>query len=376
MKLLLLAALLLPLTSFAASSSSGDTVGLGDTGTTTQASFSGHGMDDLEAKPFRLYGGVATGYGNVSGQDYTDAPDGPQLLLSGDLSFQNARWVFEGGAGWMYSRLDGTQNGSGISIRTRSGFGDASARYRLTQRWQIGPAYNLDFGSDTRFGPTIGESRLLSMLGVRADYEFAISNFPFRIVAQGLNSVGLGDRNYVLLTLGFQVGLPFGSGEKHEVVEEPIRVSSAAPYTSPVEIRIVLDPEKVFFNTNSAEIKPQVRKALADIGAYLASNETEWGRVELSGHADQRGKADYNMELSKKRSVAVLNVFSDKGVVDDKIGIEYFGFSQPADPQNNPKAWAHNRRVELVFLDVKNPEVLEAKIAELSHYELKGDKHD
>jgi outer membrane protein OmpA-like peptidoglycan-associated protein len=368
MKRLILITLLLPLTSFAASEETYSG------GTATQASFSQSTMEDLEARPFRLYGGVATGYGNVSGQDYTDAPDGPQLLLSGDLSFQNARWVFEGGAGWMYSRLDGTQNGSSISVRTRAGFGDASARYRLGQHWQVGPAYNLDFGADTRFGPTVGDSRLLSLVGLRADYEFAVAHFPFRIVAQGLDSVGLGDRNFVLLTLGFQVGLPFGGGAHSETTEEPIRVSSAAPYVPPVEIRIALDPEKVFFNTNSAEIKPTARRALEDIGAYLASNESEWGRVELSGHADQRGKADYNLELSKKRSVAVLNVFSNKGVVDDKIGIEYFGFSQLADPHNNPKAWAHNRRVELVFLNVKNPEALEAKIAELSHYKLQGDQ--
>jgi outer membrane protein OmpA-like peptidoglycan-associated protein len=342
----------------------------------SQANFSQSAMDELEAHPFRLYGGAATGYGNVSGQDYTDAPDGPQVLLSADLSFQNTRWVFEGGAGWMYSRLDGTENGSGISIRTRSGFADASARYRLTQHWQIGPAYNLDFGADTRFGPTIGNSTDLSLVGVRADYEFALGHAPFRIVAEGMTGVGLGDRNFELFTLGFKIGLPFGNGDRsQETHEEPIRVSSAAPYVPPVEIRIVLDPKKVFFSTNSSEIKPEVLRALRDIGSYLAENEDQWGRVELSGHADQRGKADYNMELSKRRSVSVLNVFSDEGVKDDKIGIEYFGFSQPADPHNNPQAWAVNRRVELVFLNVKNPEDLQKKIAELSHYELSGEQH-
>jgi outer membrane protein OmpA-like peptidoglycan-associated protein len=343
-------------------------------GGATQANFSSDAMNELESRPFRLYGGAATGYGNVSGQDYTDAPDGPELLLNADLSFQNTRWVFEGGAGWTYSRLDGTQNGSGISIRTRSGYADASARYRLSQHWQLGPAYNLDFGTDTRFGPTIGNSTDLSLAGLRADYEFALGHAPFRIVAEALTGIGLGDRNFTLVTLGFQIGLPFGGGSHDsEKVEEPIRVSSAAPYVAPVEVRIVLDPEKVFFNTNSAEIKPKVRRALEDIGDYLATNEEEWGRVELSGHADQRGKADYNMELSKRRSVAVLNVFSDEGVKDEKIGIEYFGFSQPADPHNNPKAWAVNRRVELVFLNVKNPEALENRIAALSNYELKGD---
>jgi outer membrane protein OmpA-like peptidoglycan-associated protein len=335
-------------------------------------------MDELEQHPWRIYGGAATGYGNVSGHDYSAAPDGSQTLLSGDLSFQTPRWVFEAGAGWMYSSFSGAQDGVNIAIHTRSGFGDASARYRLNQHWQLGVAYNNDFGTDTHFGPTVGADSDLSLLGIRTDYEIALGRVPFRIVLQGLGGIGIGNRNYVLTTLGFQVGLPFGNAHAATVVAEemPIHVSSAAEVAAPEEVRIWLDPEKIFFRTMSDQVRPEAKKTLFNIGQYLAQNEEDWGSLELDGHADQRGKADYNMRLSKRRADAIENIFNRAGVPDNRLTVRYFGFTRLANPNNTPLAWAENRRVELVFEDVKDPKALKDKFEELQKFQVNGDGNE
>jgi|GEM_PF-1226803 len=349
--------------------------------TSTAQTSNADGMSYLENHSWRIYGGAAAGYGNVSGQEYVNAPDGPQYLLDGDLSFQTSHLVYELGGGWMYSKLSGSDGGAlPLVIRTRSGFGDASVRYRLSQNWQLGPAYNLDFGTDTRFGSTIGESRNTSLLGLRVVYELALGQIPFRIQSEALTSVGDGNRNYVLATLGFQIGLPLVGNSNTR--ERDIVVSSAASVRAPLdaqstsdygkssrEVRITLDPKKVFFSTDSAQIKPEVRKVLHEVADYLATHDNTWGSVELSGHADQRGSAAYNLKLSRVRAQSVYSVLVEQGVKEEKVGVESYGFSKPLDPSNNPQAWAENRRVELIFQNVKDPFELKRQLEKLSRFQ-------
>jgi outer membrane protein OmpA-like peptidoglycan-associated protein len=200
-----------------------------------------------------------------------------------------------------------------------------------------------------------------------------LGRVPLRVILQALNSLGAGDRNYIVTAIGFQFGIPFGKRSSVAAAETPIRVTSAAPMREPRQLRILLDPKKVFFGTNSSKIRAEVRRALRDIGEYLAENPAEWGSLKVSGHADQRGKAEYNLRLSKRRSEAVLNVLTNAGVADSKVDLEFHGESQPVDPENNPRAWAENRRVELVFEGVTDPEALKSKIEELSRYQASGE---
>ena len=299
---------------------------------------------------WRLFGGVGTGYGAIHGNEFAQGPDGSSLLLGLHLSYQIRKWEFETGADWMYSSVSGaTSENLPVSIRTRSGFFSLSPRYRITDHWQLGPVYNFAFGTDTGFAPQVGGTSMASFLDLKGAYEFTIQNFPIQFWAQLSSDVSIPDRQAVLALTGIQIGFPFSRSQEDS---ETIRYSQAAAlpmsdYSN--ELRITLDPQKVFFKTDSAELREGVKTTLAKLGSYLKENPEQIERLVVSGHADQRGAYAYNLKLSKKRSESVRQAMLGSGMSPRKIQTHALNFMKPADSNQSKKAWAKNRRVEIVF---------------------------
>jgi outer membrane protein OmpA-like peptidoglycan-associated protein len=223
------------------------------------------------------------------------------------------------------------------------------------------------FGADTAFGPSVGNSVGSAYAGLRIVYETASQSLPLRFLVQGLTDLNVPDRQVNLVTAGFQIGLPIRTSRNNTTVArhetDVLSVSHSAP------IRLVLDPQVVFFGTNSSKLKEPIQEALGQIGDYLAKHPDQWGRVEVSGHADIRGSYQYNLKLSKKRAQSVQSALSASNQIEsifgDRVKSEGYSYSKPEDPANNPKAWARNRRVEVVFYDVRDPEELIRLIREL-----------
>ena len=328
-----------------------------------------------ELSPWSLMAEVGAGYGSVSGKEFSANPDGGQYTVGALLTYETSRWVFDGGMNWLYSSLSGAKSPTqSIQIRTRSGMVEISPRYRLNNHWQIGPVLNINFGADTGFGPEIADNGFATaFVGGKLAYEFHAREYPVRLFTQLLTDVAISNRRVMLAMAGVQIGFPFYRSENSDAksTQDTIVTSSgAAPVRiSPPEIHLVLDAKKVFFSTNSAEIRTQIKTALREIGAYLAQNQSNWSALDIAGHADQRGKFAYNLKLSEKRARSVMEVIK-RDEPDEKFHVQAFSYAQLADPQNNPAAWAKNRRVEIVFKDVKKPAELNAlinRLSELAH---------
>ena len=73
-------------------------------------------------------------------------------------------------------------------------------------------------------------------------------------------------------------------------------------------------------------------------------------RIKVKGHTDNTGKAQYNMELSKKRAEAVYKYLIDKGVKADNLSYEYFGMTRPIAPNATEEGRLANRRVEFEIM--------------------------
>ena len=332
------------------------------------------------SSPWRVFGGVTFGREAVSGSEYGESPTGNEFSLSVLLSYQLPRWVTDGGVGWMYSSVAGTNSlGQSIGIRTRAGFVDSSIRYRLGEHWQFGPAVSVAFGTDTGNGPAISRTAEATVyLGGRAVYEIQAGKFPVRILGQGLKDVSISNRQIYTLMAGVQFGVPISIGHEKSYDEDAIAVSSAASergmssnYREMHEVRIILDPHRVFFGTSSAVIRPEIRKALVDVGAYLHDQSNGWSSAEISGHADNRGRFQYNQKLSELRAKSVLRSLADGGATSTKIGVHGYSYLMPLDRRNTPEGWAKNRRVELVFHDVDDPGTLRARLDRLQELTLK-----
>lgn len=72
--------------------------------------------------------------------------------------------------------------------------------------------------------------------------------------------------------------------------------------------------------------------------------------VKISGHTDDVGNDDSNLELSDLRAAAVRQYLVDAGIDADRIQSEGLGETKPLVPNDSNEARAENRRVELTAL--------------------------
>ena len=70
-------------------------------------------------------------------------------------------------------------------------------------------------------------------------------------------------------------------------------------------------PVPMTFVYNEATLTPEGRKAARLLLEYLTLKK--FGSVTLSGHADERGLPDYNMELSRQRLISIERLLRDGG---------------------------------------------------------------
>lgn len=99
------------------------------------------------------------------------------------------------------------------------------------------------------------------------------------------------------------------------------------------------------FPTNSSVINDRFDDEIRRIAEVMERNpETT---VEIAGHTDNRGDADYNQFLSQRRAEAVANRLTRMfGIDPDRVSAEGYGESQPVASNETEAGRAENRRVE------------------------------
>lgn len=103
----------------------------------------------------------------------------------------------------------------------------------------------------------------------------------------------------------------------------------------------------IYFDTDSATVKPESEPTLGEIAALLKSQP----RLELLvvGHTDNVGTLDHNLDLSRRRAEAVVRALvSGQGVAAGRLTPLGVAFASPKAPNRTEEGRAENRRVELV----------------------------
>jgi OOP family OmpA-OmpF porin len=72
-------------------------------------------------------------------------------------------------------------------------------------------------------------------------------------------------------------------------------------------------------------------------------------RVEVAGHTDNQGDADFNQKLSEDRARAVVKALVERGVPEAAITAAGYGETKPIADNDTEEGRAANRRVALVF---------------------------
>jgi OmpA-OmpF porin, OOP family len=105
----------------------------------------------------------------------------------------------------------------------------------------------------------------------------------------------------------------------------------------------------ILFDSGSDKIKPESFGVLKEIAGVLSENQDV--KVKIVGHTDSDGDELTNLDLSKRRAIAIKNALvSDLKISADRMQTDGKGESEPVSPNNTSEGKANNRRVEFIRL--------------------------
>ena len=138
-------------------------------------------------------------------------------------------------------------------------------------------------------------------------------------------------------------------------VEQILSELQATP--SP-EGTVITVPERVLFDFDRAEIKPEGAATLDKLVEVIRFYAT--APISIRGHTDSIGDPAYNEGLSQRRAAAVRDYFISKHGIDAaRLKAVGFGARQPVAPNakpdgsDNPDGRQQNRRVEILLEGVR-----------------------
>ena len=113
-----------------------------------------------------------------------------------------------------------------------------------------------------------------------------------------------------------------------------------------VGAKIVLN--NIFFDFDKATLRPESAYELDRLAKLM--QEMPSLKIELSGHTDNKGKAEYNQNLSENRARSVVEYLVQKGVASDRLTSVGYGLSQPIATNDTDAGRQLNRRTEMKIL--------------------------
>jgi outer membrane protein OmpA-like peptidoglycan-associated protein len=101
----------------------------------------------------------------------------------------------------------------------------------------------------------------------------------------------------------------------------------------------------MLFDTNSSYIKSEAHPLLDEVASILEKNPQI--EVEIQGHADNTGTAEYNQWLSERRAKRVMDYLVTKGIALERLEAKGYGSTRAVGSNATEEGRAQNRRVEL-----------------------------
>lgn len=106
-------------------------------------------------------------------------------------------------------------------------------------------------------------------------------------------------------------------------------------------------PGNVTFRTDSSELNSQFYKVLD--GVALVAKKYDKTIIEVAGHTDSTGTAEYNRQLSQRRATSVADYLTSRGVAQARLMTAAGGEDHPIASNATEQGRAANRRVEVTL---------------------------
>ncbi|MBY0354834.1 MAG: pentapeptide repeat-containing protein [Rickettsiales bacterium] len=121
-----------------------------------------------------------------------------------------------------------------------------------------------------------------------------------------------------------------------------IQAALVDPKSARINLAILFDFDK---DTLTAE----GWKQLTELGNALKASALSGATFRIEGHTDSKGSDEYNIDLSYRRALRVMNTVSDQfGIDSSLLEVKGYGESMPLSTNDNEFGRAQNRRVTIV----------------------------
>lgn len=126
------------------------------------------------------------------------------------------------------------------------------------------------------------------------------------------------------------------------------RLQNSGVSVTRVGDNIVLNmPSNVTFDTDQADVKPAFYETLNSVAIVLQEfNQT---LVDVVGHTDSDGSAQYNLELSRQRAGSVARYLTSQQLDPNRFSVDGRGKAQPIASNATAAGKQKNRRVEITI---------------------------
>ena len=111
----------------------------------------------------------------------------------------------------------------------------------------------------------------------------------------------------------------------------------------------LLSDDRVKFKQGRAQLSPEAAVELDLLVARLKS-DNQPVYLEIQGHTDARGSADYNQRLGLERADAVRQYLARAGVPLHRMATISYGETAPMADNGSAQGRSQNRRVQLVVM--------------------------
>ena len=133
----------------------------------------------------------------------------------------------------------------------------------------------------------------------------------------------------------------------HTVVEPYIKRISL----NPIKVGEKMQLSNVFYEIDSWQLKKESMSELNNLANLLSDNKDLI--MEIGGYTDSTGSAEYNLVLSEKRALSVVNYLINKGISPDRLKYKGYGNTSPIGDNVTVEGRKLNRRTEAKIIERK-----------------------
>lgn len=162
---------------------------------------------------------------------------------------------------------------------------------------------------------------------------------------------------FVLLALTGTAHADNPLGGLRSKVEDKVKGTANTAVVDKINAKLLEEGRKnqCSFKSDSDVLEPgcddkakRLASLLIDMKKQLAASNVKGYQFVVSGHTDSTGKAEYNVELSKKRAAVMVKELVARGVPSgDIVSVGMGSQKMLVKPDNTPAKKAKNRRYEI-----------------------------